>query len=45
MPVLIPPPHRRAEGASRKKITFNVTVKIDKPGEWDEVFDDAWAHS
>ncbi|MGO9469221.1 MAG: S41 family peptidase [Isosphaeraceae bacterium] len=25
-----------------KRISFNVTVRIDKPREWDEMFDDAW---
>ena len=29
-------------GGAKRRITFNVTVKIDKPGEWDEMFDDAW---
>jgi tricorn protease len=27
---------------ARKKVTFDVSVKIDKPKEWDEMFDDAW---
>jgi tricorn protease len=30
-----------AAGA-RRRINFNVTVRIDKPQEWDEMFDDAW---
>ncbi|WP_406699387.1 S41 family peptidase [Singulisphaera sp. Ch08] len=29
-------------GGSRKKVTFNVTVRIDKTKEWEEMFDDAW---
>jgi tricorn protease len=29
-------------GGGARKITFNVTVRIDKPQEWDEMFDDAW---
>jgi len=29
-------------GGPRKKVTFAVTVKVDKPKEWDEMFDDAW---
>ena len=29
-------------GGAKKRITFNVTVRIDKPQEWDEMFDDAW---
>jgi tricorn protease len=31
-----------AGGGSKKKVTFNVTLEIDKPGEWAEMFDDAW---
>jgi tricorn protease len=31
-----------AGGGSQRRIAFNVTVRIDKPGEWDEMFDDAW---
>ena len=27
---------------ARKKVTFNVSVRIDKPKEWEEMFDDAW---
>ncbi len=27
---------------ARKKITFNLTLEIDKPAEWAEMFDDAW---
>ncbi|AGA28901.1 S41 family peptidase [Singulisphaera acidiphila] len=29
-------------GVSRKKVAFNVTVRIDKSKEWEEMFDDAW---
>jgi len=29
-------------GDARKRISFNVTVRIDKPQEWDEMFADAW---
>jgi tricorn protease len=29
-------------GGSKKKISFAVTVRIDKPQEWEEMFDDAW---
>src|SRR5215468_9364890 len=31
-----------AGGGSRRRISFNVSVRIDKPLEWDEMFDDAW---
>jgi len=29
-------------GAARKKVTFTVKVKVDKPAEWAEMFGDAW---
>ncbi len=29
-------------GGAKRRITFSVTVRIDKPQEWDEMFDDAW---
>ncbi len=29
-------------GSPRKKVSFHVTVKVEKPKEWDEMFDDAW---
>jgi tricorn protease len=29
-------------GGAKRRINFNVTVRIDKPQEWDEMFDDAW---
>jgi tricorn protease len=31
-----------AGGGNRKRITFQVAVKVDKPREWDQMFDDAW---
>jgi tricorn protease len=31
-----------AGGGSKKRITFNVTVRVDKPQEWEQMFDDAW---
>ena len=30
------------EGASRRRINFNVRVRIDHPAEWAEMFDDGW---
>jgi tricorn protease len=29
-------------GGAKRRIAFNVTVRIDKPQEWEEMFDDAW---
>ena len=29
-------------GGAKRRINFNVTVRIDKPQEWEEMFDDAW---
>ena len=29
-------------GGSRKKVTFNVKVKIERPSEWAQMFGDAW---
>ena len=29
-------------GAARRRVSFNVTVEIKKPKEWEEMFDDAW---
>ena len=29
-------------GGAKRRISFNVTVRIDKPQEWEEMFDDAW---
>ena len=29
-------------GGSRRRVTFTVSVEIDKPQEWEEMFDDAW---
>src|SRR6266850_291303 len=36
--------HRRqpATEATRRRISFNVRVKIDRPAEWAEIFGDAW---
>jgi tricorn protease len=31
----------RAEG-TRRRINFNVRVRVDRPAEWTEMFDDAW---
>jgi tricorn protease len=31
-----------AGGGSKRRISFSVTVEIEKPEEWDEMFDDAW---
>ena len=31
----------RTEGA-RRRINFNVRVRVDRPAEWAEMFDDAW---
>ncbi|MCM3873398.1 MAG: S41 family peptidase [Pyrinomonadaceae bacterium] len=31
----------RAEG-TRRRINFNVRVRVDRPAEWAEMFDDAW---
>src|SRR6185503_7587203 len=28
--------------ASRRRINFNVRVRIDRPAEWAEMFDDGW---
>ncbi|MFO0954497.1 MAG: S41 family peptidase [Isosphaeraceae bacterium] len=31
-----------AGGASRRRVSFSVSVKVEKPKEWEEMFDDAW---
>jgi len=31
-----------SSGGPRKKVSFSVTLRIDKTKEWDEMFDDAW---
>lgn len=32
-----------AQGANaRGRVAFNVSVRVDKPKQWDEMFDDAW---
>ena len=35
-------PNGAGGGGARKKVTFNVTLEINKPAEWGEMFDDAW---
>lgn len=30
------------EGAARRRISFNVRVRVDRPAEWAEMFDDGW---
>src|SRR5205807_7575723 len=30
------------EGGGRKRVSFSVKVKVDRPAEWAEMFDDAW---
>ena len=37
----IPPAAGRTEGA-RRRVSFVAKVKIEKPAEWAEMFDDAW---
>src|SRR6185436_1302909 len=29
-------------GSSGRRVSFTVTLKIDKPAEWQEMFNDAW---
>jgi tricorn protease len=29
-------------GGGRRRVSFDVTVEVNKPAEWDEMFDDAW---
>jgi tricorn protease len=36
------PPSGAGAGAPRRRINFNAKVKIDRPAEWAEMFDDAW---
>src|SRR5262249_1885947 len=31
-----------SSGGARKRVDFTVRVRIDKPAEWAEMFDDAW---
>lgn len=31
-----------SSGGSARRVNFNVTLTIDKPGEWKEMFGDAW---
>ena len=35
-------PSASGGGGSKRRINFNVTVRIDKTQEWEEMFDDAW---
>ncbi len=37
-----PPPTSSATAAQRRRINFTAKVKIDRPTEWAEMFDDAW---
>src|SRR5262249_24691891 len=32
----------RGTESPRRRVSFNVKVKIDQPAEWAEMFDDAW---
>ncbi|MCA1555977.1 MAG: biopolymer transporter Tol [Acidobacteria bacterium] len=36
------PPSTTAAPAQRRRINFTAKVKIDRPAEWAEMFDDAW---
>jgi tricorn protease len=36
------PPATTASTAQRRRINFTAKVKIDRPAEWAEMFDDAW---
>jgi tricorn protease len=36
------PPPGAGGGAQRRRINFTAKVKIDRPAEWSEMFDDAW---
>ncbi|HEX8267861.1 MAG TPA: S41 family peptidase [Pyrinomonadaceae bacterium] len=36
------PPSSSATAAQRRRINFTAKVKIDRPAEWAEMFDDAW---
>ncbi|MGH9961364.1 MAG: PDZ domain-containing protein, partial [Pyrinomonadaceae bacterium] len=52
LPPSLPPGSAAAAGAAggsgargdatRKRINFNVRVRVDRPAEWAEMFDDAW---
>ena len=37
-----PTPDATGGGGARKRVTFALTLEIDKPKEWEEMFDDAW---
>jgi tricorn protease len=36
------PPATTASSAQRRRINFTAKVKVDRPAEWAEMFDDAW---
>ncbi|HYP00815.1 MAG TPA: S41 family peptidase, partial [Pyrinomonadaceae bacterium] len=36
------PPATTASAAQRRRITFTAKVRVDRPAEWAEMFDDAW---
>lgn len=36
------PPSGAGGGAPRRRINFTAKVRIDRPAEWSEMFDDAW---
>jgi tricorn protease len=36
------PPSTTATAAQRRRINFTAKVKVDRPAEWAEMFDDAW---
>jgi tricorn protease len=36
------PPATTAAAAQRRRINFTAKVKVDRPAEWAEMFDDAW---
>jgi tricorn protease len=36
------PPATTASAAQRRRINFTAKVKVDRPAEWAEMFDDAW---
>lgn len=36
------PPPGAGGGAPRRRVNFTAKVKIDRPAEWSEMFDDAW---
>jgi tricorn protease len=36
------PPATTASAAQRRRVNFTAKVKVDRPAEWAEMFDDAW---